>query len=37
MGFGGVRYMTPNYNDGEWADFVKANNNNLETEYKKTN
>lgn len=37
MGFGGVRYMTPNYNDGEWADFVASQNNDLATEYKKTN
>ena len=36
MSFGGIRYMEVNYNDSEWADFVKANNNNLEAEYKKS-
>ena len=36
MGFGGLRYMEVNYTDAEWADFVAANNNNLENEYKKT-
>ena len=29
--------MTPNYNDGEWANYVASQNNNLETEYNKTN
>ena len=37
MGFGGIRYMFANYNDGEWAKFVSDNGNNLSTEYKKTN
>ena len=36
MGFGGIRYMTVNYNDGEWAEFVATNNNDLAAEYKKT-
>ena len=35
MGFGGIRYMLVNYTDTEWADFVKANNNDLTSEYKK--
>ena len=35
MGHGGIRYMVVNYTDYQWADFVKANNNNLEDEYKK--
>ena len=35
MGFGGIRYMKVNYTDKEWEDFVKKNNNNLESEYKK--
>jgi hypothetical protein len=36
MGFGGMRYMEVNYTDAEWADFVKANNNDLSNEYKKS-
>ena len=36
MGFGGIRYMEVNYTDAEWADFVKANNNDLSEEYKKS-
>ena len=36
MGFGGIRYMEVNYTDAEWADFVAANNNDLSTEYKKS-
>jgi len=36
MGFGGIRYMEVNYTDEEWADFVKANNNDLSEEYKKS-
>lgn len=35
MGFGGIRYLQVNYNDGEWAKFVKSNNNDLTSEYKK--
>ena len=35
MGYGGIRYSIVNYNDTEWEAFVKANNNNLEAEYKK--
>ncbi|MGN0814603.1 MAG: ABC transporter substrate-binding protein [Candidatus Coproplasma sp.] len=36
MGFGGMRYMLVNYTDAEWTDYVKANNNDLTSEYKKT-
>ncbi len=36
MGFGGMRYMEVNYTDAEWADYVKANNNDLSAEYKKS-
>ncbi len=36
MGFGGIRYKTPNYNDAEWESFVASNNNDLSTEYKKS-
>ena len=36
MGFGGIRYMEVNYTDAEWAEFVKANNNDLSEEYKKS-
>ena len=36
MGFGGLRYIEVNYTDAEWADFVAANNNDLSTEYKKS-
>ena len=36
MGFGGIRYMEVNYTDAEWAEFVKANNNDLSAEYKKS-
>ncbi len=36
MGFGGLRYIEVNYTDAEWADFVKANNNDLSEEYKKS-
>ena len=35
MGFGGMRYLVVNYTDAEWADYVKANNNDLTSEYKK--
>lgn len=35
MGFGGIQYRRPIYNDAEWAEFVKSNNNDLSTEYKK--
>ena len=30
MGFGGLKYYTYNYSDAEWADFVAANNNELD-------
>ena len=36
MGFGGIRYMEVQYTDAEWLDFVKANNNDLTNEYKKS-
>ena len=36
MGFGGIRYMVVNYTDAEWAEYVAANNNDLSTEYKKS-
>ena len=36
MGYGGLRYMVVEYTDTEWAQFVAANNNDLEAEYKKT-
>ena len=36
MGFGGIRYMVVNYTDDEWKEFVKANNNDLTEEYKKS-
>ena len=36
MGFGGIRYMEVNYTDAEWTEYVKANNNDLTNEYKKS-
>ena len=36
MGFGGIRYMEVNYTDAEWTAFVAQNNNDLSTEYKKS-
>ena len=36
MGFGGIRYMEVNYTDSEWTEYVKANNNDLTEEYKKS-
>ena len=36
MGFGGLRYMEVNYTDAEWTEFVKANNNDLSSEYMKS-
>ena len=36
MGFGGMRYMEVNYTDAEWAEYVAANNNDLSSEYKKS-
>ena len=36
MGFGGLRYMEVNYTDSEWTEYVKANNNDLTAEYKKS-
>ncbi len=36
MGFGGLRYMVVEYTDSEWAQYVKANNNDLSSEYKKS-
>ena len=34
--FGGLRYIEVNYTDAEWTDYVKANNNDLTEEYKKS-
>ncbi len=36
MGFGGLRYIEVNYTDAEWTDYVKAHNNDLTEEYKKS-
>ena len=36
MGFGGLRYMEVNYTDAEWTAFVSQNNNDLSSEYKKS-
>lgn len=36
MDYGEIRYMKPNYDDAEWRAYVSANNNNLESEYKKS-
>ena len=36
MKFGGLRYIEVNYTDAEWTDYVKANNNDLTEEYKKS-
>ena len=36
MGFGGLRYLEVVYTDAEWNEFVKANNNDLTNEYKKS-
>ncbi len=36
MGFGGIRYMEVVYTDAEWAEYVAANNNDLSSEYKKS-
>ena len=36
MGFGGIRYMEVNYTDAEWDAYVAANNNDLSSEYKKS-
>lgn len=36
MGFGGLRYMEVNYTDEEWKAFVAQNNNDLSSEYKKS-
>lgn len=37
MGFGGYRYMTVNYTDSEWTQYVTDHNGDLSGEYKKTN
>lgn len=37
MDRGGIRYMVVNYTDSEWTSYVSANNNDLTSEYKKTN
>ena len=36
MGFGGLRYIVVEYTDAEWLEFVKVNNGDLSTEYKKS-
>ncbi len=36
MGFGGLRYIVVEYTDAEWDQFVKDNNGDLSTEYKKS-
>jgi len=36
MGFGGMRYLIVNYTDAEWTEYVKSQNGDLTTEYKKT-
>ncbi|MBP5091293.1 MAG: hypothetical protein J6328_01870, partial [Bacilli bacterium] len=33
IGYGGIRFMTFNYNNGEWDSFVKSLNNNLSDTY----
>lgn len=37
MGFGGYRYMTVNYTDSEWTQYVADHNGDLTSEYTKTN
>lgn len=37
MGFGGYRYMTVNYTDSEWTQYVTDHNGDLSGEYTKTN
>jgi len=34
IGYGGIRFMSFNYNDAEWAKFVSENGNNLSALYK---
>ena len=34
MGYGGLRYLTYNYNDGEWKDYVSKNSVSGELNYK---
>ena len=34
MGYGGIRYMTVNYTDFQWKQFLKDNNNDLTNIYK---
>ena len=36
MGFGGLRYIEVNYTDAEWEAYVDQNNNDLSSEYKKS-
>ena len=36
MGFGGLRYIEVNYTDAEWEAYVAQNNNDLSSEYKKS-
>lgn len=37
LGFGGLRYITYNYSDAEWEEFVKEHNGDLSEFYKGTN
>lgn len=36
MAYGGMRYLVVNYTDAEWAEYVAAHNNDLTSEYKKS-
>ena len=36
MGFGGMRYLEVNYNDGQWAEFLTKYNNDLTEFYKQS-
>ncbi len=36
MGYGGMRYLQPNYDDAEWAEYVSSQGNDLTSEYKKS-
>lgn len=36
MGYGGMRYLQPNYDDAEWTEYVSSQGNDLTSEYKKS-
>lgn len=36
LGYGGIRYRQPKYDDAEWAKYVSSQGNDLTTEYKKS-